>query len=184
MPQAPPVGPPQKKKSGNGCLIALAIVGGLVALVVAVAAFAVYRAASSPEGKKIIGAIGGATKLMAEAQSAPGAAEVRALGCEQAMVIDTERMAELFRDGDASAPGAAQPGVVVVCQVVSGDGPTCDAVAHTYATAAPAGHRGFAVTVSRGRGSGVNTCESTYDASGHKLKDLPPGTGRRVPFSR
>ncbi len=85
------------KKSGNGCLLALAIVAGLALLVVGVAGFVIYRAANSREGKAILGAIGGMTRTVAEAQAAPGAAEVRALGCDQAMVIDLEKMTESLR---------------------------------------------------------------------------------------
>jgi hypothetical protein len=181
MQQAPQgFAPPPTKKSGNGCLIALAVVGGLVLLVVAVAAFGIYRAASSPEGKKLIGAIGGAAKLMAEAQNAPGAAEVRALGCSQAMVIDTEKMGEMFGLLDASAPAPGEAAVMVVCQVQGGTPPTCDAVAKTYATAGAAPHRGFEVSITHNRGTSENVCQTIYDATGRKLRDVPAGSGRHV----
>src|SRR5580704_7598776 len=101
QPQSPA---PPRKKSGNGCIIALAVVGGLVGLTVLIAAIGLWRFAGSKEGKAVFGAIGEGARILAEAQAAPGAAEVRALGCQQAMVIDMERMSKLFEYFDASVP--------------------------------------------------------------------------------
>ena len=177
QPLAPP---PAKKKSGSGCLIALAIVGGLAVLVMAVVGFGVWRFASSKEGKAIIGAVGEGAKIIAEAQSAPGAAEVRKLGCDQALVLDIERMAKLFEHFDASAPHGSYS-TMVICQVgvLHSDAPSCDQVASTYRAAVPAA-RPFAATVTRSGGHG-EICSSLYDAKGNKVKDLPRGSTPTVP---
>lgn len=81
-----------KKKSGSGCVIALAIVGGLGLLAVVGIGVGVYAFSQSKEGKAIFGTIGDMTEIMSEAQNAPGTKEVRALGCDQAMALDFEKM--------------------------------------------------------------------------------------------
>ncbi len=177
-PQAPQQAPPAPKKGSNGCLIALAIVGGLVLLVVGVVAFGVYRFAGSKEGKAVFGVLGDMTKAMGEAQSAPGAAEVRALGCDQAMVMDMEKMGSLFEYLDAGTPNGAFS-TVVICQVgVLAKPPRCDDVAKTYVAAVKAPARGFAVNVNH---SGSGACSTLYDVHGTKVRDLGAGSTPRVP---
>jgi hypothetical protein len=178
-PPAPGIAP--KKKSTSGCLIALAVVGGLGVLVVALAAFGLYRFSTTKEGKMVFGVIGEATKMAAEAQSAPGAAEVRALGCDQGMVMDMNKMGKIFEQLDASAPPSDQLSVMVFCQVgVFAKAPTCDAVAHTY-HAAVGSHRGFAAYVTHSGGHGGEVCSSLYDADGKKVRDLPSGSAPKIP---
>jgi hypothetical protein len=181
QPQQP--GPAPAKKSGNGCLIVLAVIGGLVLVVVAVISFGVYRFASSKEGKAVFGVLGDMTKVMAEAQSAPGAAEVRALGCDQAMVMDFEKMGSLFELLDASAP-SNDLSVMIVCQVGvmhAGTVPKCDDIAHTYVRAVKTPPRAFAVTVNHGSGTTAQACSAQYDPRGTKVRDLAPGSTPRLP---
>jgi hypothetical protein len=170
QPQSPE---PARKKSGNGCLIALAVAGGLFIVTVGLIAFSVWRFAGSKEGKAVFGAIGDAARIAAEAQSAPGAAEVRALGCDQAMVIDMERMSQLLERFDASAPKGTFS-TMVLCQIgASGhEPPSCDRVAETYHAAAGVQARTFAANVSHG---GTQVCSTLYDAQGNKVRDLPSG---------
>jgi hypothetical protein len=174
MPQAPA---PPNRKSGSGCLIALGVVGGLFLLVLAVVGLGVWKLASTPQGKAMFGAIGEATKAAAEAQNAPGAAQVRALGCDQAMVLDMARVSKIFEQLDASAPQSSEFSVLVVCQVGSagGSAPSCDEVARVYRSAAGATARPFAANVKR-PGRGGEICSSVYDAEGRKVRDLPTGS--------
>lgn len=173
---------PKKKKSSNGCLIALAIVGGLVVAFVAVAGFGIYRFANTKEGKMVFGAIGDATRLAAEAQNAPGAKEVRALGCDQAMAFDMEKMGKLMDRFDASAPPSGT--VMVVCQmnVFGGKEPSCNDVAHTYLAAAGPPARELLVAVRRQ--GGHNACSGVYDPKGTKIRDLPMGAGSHLPWDK
>jgi hypothetical protein len=164
---AMPPGPePQDKPSGSGCLTALAVVGGLFVLVLALAGIGIWRLASTREGKAMFGAIGAATKAAAEAQRAPGAAQVRALGCDQAMVLDMSRM----------SPGS-ELSVLVVCQVgtLGGSTPSCDEVARVYREATGASALPFAAKVER-PGRGGEICSSVYGADGRKVRDLPAGS--------
>jgi hypothetical protein len=180
MQQPPSPQPTAKKKSSSGCLIALAIVGGLAVLVMAVVGFGVWRFASSKEGKAIIGAVGEMATIVAEAQSAPGAAEVRELGCDQAMVLDLDRMVKIFKMLDAGAPHESYS-VMVICQVgvLHGDPPSCDRVASTYRAAVNA-TRPFAASVTRS-GSHGEVCSILYDAKGNRVRDLPHGSTPNVP---
>jgi hypothetical protein len=172
--------PAPRKTSGNGCLIALAVVGGLTAVTVALVAFALYRFAGTKEGKVVFGVIGDAARLVAEAHRAPGTKEVRALGCDQAMAFDMDSASTLMKHLDASAPPASMGIKMVVCQAgFFGRAPSCEAVAHAYLGAARAPARELLVTVSQGGRGAV--CSSAYDPSGTKLRDLDADSTPRVP---
>jgi hypothetical protein len=177
-----PLQPRPKKKSGNGCLIALAIVGGLAAITIGLIAFGIYRFAGTKEGKLIFGVIGDATKLAAEAQSAPGAKEVRALGCDQAMAFDMDKMSKIMERFDASAPPSGTKMVVCQVGVFSKTPPACDHVARTYLAAAGPPARELLVSVTQTGGRSV--CSSIYDPAGKKLRDVAPGSEPRVPTAQ
>jgi hypothetical protein len=186
QPPVPPR-PVPPKKSNRGCLIALAIVGGVGFVIVAVAAFGIYRFANSKEGKMVIGTIGDVAELAAEAQHAPGTKEVVALGCDTAMAMDMDRMAAIMHDRfDASAAPSSTFSMLVVCQVgvFAKSPPSCDDVARTYVAAAGPPARGFAVNVQRGGGRANAVCSTLYDSTGKKVKDLAPGSTPTVPGAK
>jgi hypothetical protein len=173
--------PPSKKKSGNGCLIALAVAGALAAVTVALIAVGIYRFAGTKEGKMISGLIGDAARLAGEAQSAPGTKEVRALGCEQAMAFGMEKMSTILGRLDASAPPSGT--TVVTCQVsVFAQPPDCDLVARTYLAAAGPPARGLIVAVSRS--GGRNVCSSLYDPDGTKIRDMESDSTLDLPAGK
>jgi hypothetical protein len=167
-----------RKKSGNGCVIALAIVGGLGLLAVVGIGVAVYAFAHSKEGKAVLGTIGDMTQIMSEAQNAPGTKEVRALGCDQAMAVDFEKMERMLADRFDAGSSKSAFSMMVICQVGMFDKspPTCDAVARAYLGAAPEPARGFTVTVQRGNNSRQAVCSTLYDPTGARVKDLAPGS--------
>jgi len=185
-PQPPRPVPP--KKSNRGCLIALAIVGGVGFVIVAVAAFGIYRFANSSQGKMVFGTIGDVAELAAEAQHAPGTKEVRALGCDTAMAMDMDRMTSIMHERlDASSTVPSEFSMLVVCQLgmfSSKSPPTCDDVASTYVSAAGPPARGLAVNVQRGSGRANTLCSTLYDSAGTKVKDLTPGTAPTVPGAK
>jgi hypothetical protein len=185
MNAAPPA--PPRKKSGSGCVLALTIAGGVGILLVAVIGFAIYRFATSREGKAVLGAIGDMAQLAQEAQNAPGAKEVRALGCEQAMAMDMDKMQRILDERlDAGSSKPAPFSMMVVCQVgvLAGDPPRCDAVARAYLSAAPRPARGFAANVQRSGGGNHPLCSVLYDPDGVKVKDLAPGSTPAVPGAK
>jgi hypothetical protein len=187
MQQPPPPRPLPPKRSNRGCLIALAIVGGVGFVVVAVAAFGIYRFAGSKEGKMVFGTIGDMAELAAEAQHAPGTKEVAALGCDTAMAMDMDKMQSIMHDRfDASATAPSKFSMLVICQVgmFAKSPPSCDDVARTYVGAAGPPARGFAVNVQKGGGRANTLCSTLYDSAGTKVKDLAPGSTPAVPGAK
>src|SRR5580658_5227949 len=98
MQQPLPPRPAPPKKSNRGCFVALAIVGGIGLVLVAVVAIVVYRFANSKEGKMVLGTIGDMAELVTEAQHAPGTKEVTALGCDTAMAMDMDKMQSIMHE--------------------------------------------------------------------------------------
>ena len=170
-PYPPPPGnpppPAAAKKGPSGCLVALAIVGGIVALIGLAVGVVAYRFATSPDGKKIVSAVASGATLIAKAQNAPGTAELRARGCKPVMVIDAadvEAIAEAF--GDGGTPSVSDDERVHV-QCVPARGvaaPTCNDVAATYVAAVGRAAGPFAVTV--GASGSAPMCTGRYLADG------------------
>jgi hypothetical protein len=177
-----PVQRPAAKKSDKGCLIALAAVGGGMALILAIAAFGIWRFSQSPQGKAVFGAIGDMSEMITEAQKAPGTKEVRGLGCQQAMAMDMDKMTRILNRFDAGGGPPATFSKMVVCQVgLLGTPPTCDEVARTYLDAAGPPDRGFAVSVQKGTGKAQTVCSTLYEPDGTKVRDLAPGATPSIP---
>lgn len=174
-PQPQPPLQPAKKK-GSGCLLALAIAGGVIFLVAVVGGVMAYRFAQSPEGQKAISIVGEGTKIATESLTAPGTKELRALGCTQATVVDTERLEALGQRLEPDAAHAPSPAknyrYWVTCQVDKrSSGFTCDQVAATYRSAVGAPPGPFLVTVGEAHQSNP-TCSTLYGADGARLGDM------------
>ena len=133
----------------NGCLLAFGIIVGIFVLGGLITAFFVYRYVNSEEGKKVVSAVTSSAALIAEATNAPGAKELRAIGCDTAMIVDVNRMqaiADTFDAGRDAFNGGAR--TVVSCQPQWGHpSPECDAVAETYIGVVKRAPSPFAVTV-------------------------------------
>lgn len=153
----------------SGCLLAFLIVGGLFVVGALVAGFVAYRFMNSDEGKKIVSAVSTNMEIIQQAATAPGTKELRALGCNNAMVFDESQMqtmASAFGDaGKVTFDGAK---VMVNCAMNWGPAPpTCDAVATTYATAQGHEPQPFAVLVTQpGKG---NICDGIYAPDGKRI---------------
>lgn len=174
---APPGPPPRKKGLSTGCLVALIAVMVFFGAIGAVVLFVGYKVSQDKDVQNVFGAIGDAAKIMAEAQSAPGTDELRALGCQQAFAIDPMKMVKIAdRFNDAGAPPTAMPpdlDRIVMCQVGSfGAAPSCDDAARAYVTgAAPA--KSFMLTVQQQ--GGHKQCSGVYSPSGALV--TPAGAG-------
>jgi hypothetical protein len=165
-PPSPPSPPP--RKSGNGCLIALAVFGGLILLSGLLAAAFVYRFARSPDGQKIVAAVSSGAALLDEATNAPGVKELQALGCTSALVLDTARVkaiAASLADSGAGELSSAEPLQVICLPQKGATPPGCDAVATTYVRAVGRAAAPFAVSVGSS-GGGEPECEAAYSAEG------------------
>ncbi len=160
------------KKGMSGCIVALLVLAGVVVIGVVIVGYGAWRVYSSPEGQKLAKVVGESAKLAEEARTAPGTAELRKSGCQEAMVMDIARMEALGRDLADAAPAKRAPGSsdkLVVCQVGSlGKPPTCDAVARTFVGAAPPSSA-FRVQV-QVQGKSKATCEGTYAKDGTELE--------------
>jgi hypothetical protein len=125
-----------KKRSGRGPLMVVVVLLGLVLL----------GAGLGWKGKALLeqsfGAGISAVQAIAAAQSAPGAAEARRRGCNDALVLTAstiesvgEMLALVDPEEGMPAPGSL-PDPLVVCRVASRESaPTCQSVAIAYATA-------------------------------------------------
>lgn len=171
-------GPPPKKGMSTGCIIALAAVLLFFVSVGGVMLFIGYKISTNKDVQNVMGALGDVAQIAADAQSAPGTAELRALGCETAMALDAAKMQKLGASFlDAGAP-TAPPEVnrIVMCQVNGfGTAPSCDDAAMAYVRgAAPAGK--FMLSVQSNR---KTACGGVYSPSGVMLS--PMGTTGRTP---
>jgi hypothetical protein len=147
----------------SGCVLGLVIAGGICLLFGLIGGFVVWRFATSERGKKIVSAVASGAQIAADAQSAPGTAEIRALGCRTAMVMDTQKIAELAAQFDAGVhtDGAR---LIVSCDAASpSKPPSCDDVAATYVKAVGRAAAPFDVAV---RAGGKDECGASFDVDG------------------
>ncbi len=174
----PPMGPPPAKKKGisTGCWIALAAVLLFFGSVAAVMIYIGYQVSQNKDVQNVMGTLGDVAGIAIEAQNAPGTAELRAIGCQQAMAMDPVRMqkiAQRFMDQDAGLPPLPAPDVerIVMCEASAfGTAPTCDDAARAYVRGA-APRKNFMLMVQKNKKTG---CDGLYSPSGTKLG---PGRG-------
>lgn len=163
------------KKKMSGCVIALSIVGGLAGLVCIGSGVAMWMAARSDTGKKIFSAIDQGVKLAEQGVNAPGAAELRAAGCPEALVMDMKAamaIADSFIDGGLEND-AELDYISVNCSAPAGSTvtlPSCDDLAPVYAKAAPS-ERDFVVEVKR-QGKQKAECSKQYSGDGEFIRDM------------
>jgi hypothetical protein len=171
----PPLVPPAPRTSGKkGCLIGFALFAALGggSLLLSKVLFD-RKNASIIEGARELDAV------LARAGEAPGAGDVRALGCEAAGVLapdalpalarklEEERAAKEKRAPHEVDPGATEP--VVFCAHPAAGEPTCPKVALAYLRSAkPDGP--FVVTVRTGYNE---KCAERFDADGKSLGAAP-----------
>ncbi|MGV3623235.1 MAG: hypothetical protein ACO1OB_20615 [Archangium sp.] len=159
LPPSQPAAP--QKKSSSGCLIAVLVIGGLVAVACIAGAVMVGVAAQSPEGKKAMSLVGKGMGVITKAMNAPGAQQVREAGCADAMVIDAAEISEAFGElFDAGTKKQEDEKVIVMCQGTFGL-PTCDEVADAYRNAPGVKPGPFTVIVKK-KNAKKNDCEQDY----------------------
>lgn len=153
--------------------MALLVVGGVVMLVGVVGVFALWRAASSEQGQKVMKAIGKGAQLASKGINGPGAQEVRDLGCPEAFVLDMDEMMELigiFTDA-GSAKDELGVGIMVTCQGSFGELPDCPEVARAYLTAKGRPPGDFVVMV-KTKNQKKEQCVRRYSEAGDDLGDF------------
>jgi len=172
MPANPPAAPAPKKRSG--CLTALIVVGILVGLVCLAGGVALFVAARSDTGKKFVSAIDQGVKMAEQGMNAPGAAEIRAAGCPQGLVLDMKqamKIADIFIDGGLKDDKGEMDFLMVSCAGPYGSElPDCDKVARVYAKAVPS-DRPFVVDV-KFQGSQKPQCQKKYAGDGKFIEEV------------
>ena len=174
-----------QKKSGKGCLIAVAVAGGIAVLLGIAAGIFMYKFATSKEGRAVISIVGEGTDIAKESLTAPGTKELRDMGCATAAVLDMERMTKLvtrFVDAGRSNASKLPFRMMVTCQPgsFSNTSPACDDVARTYVTAVGRAPGRFCAQVMRQGGNNKPVCRKLYAADGTPLGDLH-GAGGSAP---
>ncbi len=151
----PPQGPPPKKGM-SGCLLAALIVGGIGLVVAVIAGVFIFKAAKA------------ITQVAEDGLNAAGSAELRAAGCDAAVVMDLSKISAMF---DAGGGPGGTPGVVVSCAVSPGKkAPTCDDLAKTYVKAVGSVSSEFILQV-QPQGAARPECKKVYSPKGVFLHD-------------
>jgi hypothetical protein len=160
-----------QKKKWSTLSIVMAVFAVLGMLVVLVAIGAIVTLARTDTAKKGFALLG----EVQEAQKAPGMRELRKIGCETAMVMETEKLLAITAiDGGASPEDASEDvcRLIVTCQGgLFRTVPTCDQVAGTYVDAVHEASGTFCVMVSSSKDPKPG-CQERYSATGASLGSL------------
>jgi hypothetical protein len=154
------------KPTSNRVLYLFLAVGVLVPIALAVAA---WRFSQTKTG----GVVWSLMATVFERMDSPGLAELRGIGCEQALMMTVGDLFKvpIFPDEDREklARSAQADRRMVICNDFYGRRPTCEEVAVTYAPFAPDQDRAMVRVHSRGE----IVCDGLYSTSGEFL--APPG---------
>jgi len=176
---------PPKKKGMSGCLLAFLIVLGLTVVGGGIVGYLIWR-----EVGGLVGGVAEIAGIMTDAAKAPGTKEMKAAGCDEAFVIDTDKLQKVVnkleaeiakkesRDPkpmeDLTKDGTA---FLVTCVVKKSDPPKCADIAKAYVEGGEPNEK-FLVTVSKNSQSGEASCAEIFDKKGKSLgagkaPDLP-----------
>lgn len=153
------------KRGRTGCLVALGVVLALLLALVG----AGWYALQSDEAQAILGLLEDTAQATKQAQTAPGTAELRALGCSDAMVLDLQGLlAKVEQRFPDEVRGRLENGQrVVTCYAPRAEGaPSCKAVAQTYFAAGKGKARFLTQVVLP---DGATVCEEDYDEEGRRF---------------
>ena len=168
-------------------MVAALIVLGVMVVGALVLGIVVFRMMQDPEVRKFVSAAREGMSVYVDAAQAPGAAELRALGCRDAMVVDTERLATIVErlNPDASVEVPADDEALVspllVCLVDGASKVTCPQIVVAYVKAVPdAPEQMLAQVVIRSRGQDRVRCGGSFQRDGTLIRSmdgsaLPPG---------
>jgi hypothetical protein len=152
----------------RGGVIALgAATAGAVLLVAIVVGVAVHSCSKAPETTGP-GAPSPGMVAANEGMNAKGTAELRRLGCSEALVVDMARVL-----GDPARIREGEPRFMVTCDVpASADAPSCEKLASVYYAAVGSAEGDVCVRVSR-VGSTAYVCSHLYAPNGADLGPFP-----------
>jgi hypothetical protein len=128
-----------RRKGPHACTVIAGLLAAGLLLVGGLVAYGIHRVYQDPQLRNVAEAVEEGVDIMVEARTAPGTDELRELGCDEALVLDVDRMRKLMNRFDAGVPPvqADEPKLWVTCQVGSfGAAPSCKRAALTFAGAA------------------------------------------------
>src|SRR4051794_13902544 len=91
QPPYPPQPKPAKRKNERGCLMALAAVAFTLFAFAIIVGIIANKVMSSKEGQRTVKLMGEGAKLFGAA-NAPGTEQLRAMGCNSALVVESSRL--------------------------------------------------------------------------------------------
>lgn len=163
----------------SGCLTVLYVVLGLFALMAVTFGVGTCMFVRSETGQKVMRTVGEGISVMREASTAPGTKELRAAGCEIAMVMAFNRIADVLKE---IAPEVAEEatleqmpgnGTLIMCQL--GSAPVepldCAKVARTYGSAVQDAAPQFGVIVQES-GAREPRCQGIYARDGQFIEPM------------
>lgn len=163
----------------SGCLTVLYVVLGLVALMAVTFGVGTCIFMRSDRGQKVIRTVREGISVIREASTAPGTKELRAAGCEVAMVMAFSRITEVLKE---IAPEVAEQatleqmpgnGTLIMCQLKPSavDPPDCARVARTYGGAVQDAAPRFGVILQES-GAREPRCQGIYARDGQFIEPL------------
>ena len=163
----------------SGCLTVLYVVLGLFALMGVTFGVGTCMFVRSDSGQKVIRTVSEGISVIREASTAPGTKELRAAGCEVAMVMAFNRITEVLKE---IAPEVAEEatieqmpgnGTLIMCQLGSSaiDPPDCAGVARTYGSAVQDAAPRFGVIVQES-GAREPRCQGIYARDGQFIEPM------------
>jgi hypothetical protein len=163
---------PEKKK-GKGCLIAAIIVGALMVPCVGGLIYGTYTLSQNEDLQKVGKFFGKTIEIAQKAQNGPGAAELRAAGCQQAMIMSSADFKEMISIVDKDPKKLDEIDFdLVQCQLgFKGGAVDCEQVAQIYIKAAPNPSPRFMAQVTAA-GESKPRCAALYDDKGAKISDV------------
>ena len=152
----------------RGSLLGLGIASGVLVLALVIGGVVLVRKCTGgPAGEATTAAPDRGATAATEGMNAKGTAEMRQLGCEQALVVDMARVL-----GSASRIEPGEPRWMVTCDVGAATGPACERVASAYFGAVGTPDGNVCVRVSR-TGAPQPSCSRLYAPNGADLGPFP-----------
>ena len=170
-----PIGPPKR----SGCRLALYTIFGLGLFAIVAVGIALWLFLESEQGQRVVEAAKQGASWMTEASQAPGTAELREAGCNNALVSEMSKAIDTFMAflpdetqksellEEMESAGGLETQWLVMCSLspLGATEPDCGELARTYADAVPSAPESFLLVVLR-QGDDAPSCRGIYSADG------------------
>lgn len=164
----------EEPKKKRGCMIAAIVFGALMIPCVGGAVFLTYSISQNEDVQKVGKFFGKTIELTQKAQTAPGTAELRREGCQQAMVMsstDFKEMIEIIEKNPEKVNQIDFDLVQCALPLASKKDITCDRVAEIYIGATSTSSPRFMAQVTA-PGEHKARCAALYNDKGEKIQDV------------